>query len=46
MPEVIEAVVAELGFGPDAAVGMKGRVRSILLYLSKVRGSVTKEGER
>lgn len=46
MPEVIEAVVAELGFSPDAAAGMRGRVRSILLYLRKVRGSVIKEGER
>jgi hypothetical protein len=30
----------------DAANGLKGRVRSNLLYLSKVRGAVVKEGER
>ncbi len=44
--EVIAAVVVELDYGPDAAAGMKGRVRSSLLYLSKVRGSVVKDGER
>ena len=44
--EVIDAVVADLNFGPDAAKGMKARVRSNLLYLAKVRGSVVKEGER
>ncbi len=43
---VIDAVVAEVGFGPDAAAGMRGRVRSNLLYLSKVRGMVVKDGER
>ncbi len=44
--EVIEAVVAELGYGADAAVGMSTRVRGSLLYLWKVRGLVVKEGER
>lgn len=44
--EVIAAVVVELDYGPDAAAGMKRRVRSSLLYLSKVRGSVVKDGER
>ncbi len=44
--EVIEAVVVELSYGADAAVGMKSRVRGGLLYLWKVRGLVTKEGER
>jgi hypothetical protein len=43
---VINAVVADVGFGPDAAAGMRSRVRSNLLYLSKVRGLVIKEGER
>ncbi len=43
---VIDAVVADVGFGPDAAAGMRSRVRSNLLYLSKVRGLVVKEGER
>lgn len=44
--EVIERIAAEVGFGPDAAEGLKGRVRSNLLYLAKVRGSVAKDGER
>jgi hypothetical protein len=44
--EIVAAVVADLGFGEDAAKGMKSRVRSSLLYLWKVRGSVVKEGER
>ena len=44
--EIVEAIVAELNFGEDAAKGMKSRVRSSLLYLWKVRGSVVKEGER
>ncbi len=43
---VIDAVVAEVGFGPDAAKGMRSRVRSNLLYLAKVRGMVVKDGER
>jgi hypothetical protein len=43
---VIDAVVADVGFGPDAAAGIRSRVRSNLLYLSKVRGLVVKEGER
>ena len=44
--EVVDALVAELNFGPDAAAGMKGRVRANLLYLAKVRGLVAKDGER
>ncbi len=44
--EIVAAVVAELKFGDDAAKGMKSRIRSSLLYLWKVRGSVVKEGER
>jgi hypothetical protein len=43
--EVTAAVVTELDFGPDAAVGMATRVRATLIYLAK-RGSVVKEGER
>lgn len=43
--EVVASVVAELKFGPDAAKGMQSRVRANLLYLSKVRGLVTKTGE-
>ena len=44
--EIVAAIVAELNFGEDAARGMKSRMRSSLLYLWKVRGSVVKEGER
>jgi len=44
--EVVDAVVADLGFGEEAAKGMKSRVRSSLLYLWRVRQSVVKEGER
>jgi hypothetical protein len=44
--DVIEAVAAKTGFGQEAANGLKGRVRSNLLYLSKVRGAVIKDGER
>jgi hypothetical protein len=44
--EVIAAIVAELGYGPDAAKAMSHRVRANLLYLSKGRGLVVKEGER
>lgn len=44
--EVRDAIIAEVGFGPDAAKGMDSRVRANLLYLAKVRGIVTKDGER
>ena len=44
--EVVAAIVATLNFGPDAAKGMKNRVRANLLYLAKVRGQVVKDGER
>ena len=44
--EVTDAVCAEMGFGPDARAGMRERVRSNLLYLAKIRGTVTKDGER
>lgn len=44
--EVVDAVVAELGFGPDAAKGMKNRVRANLTYLAKVRRTIVKDGER
>ena len=44
--EVVASVVATLGYGEDAAKGMKNRVRANLLYLSKVREMVVKEGER
>ncbi|MDX7952207.1 hypothetical protein P7D22_13585, partial [Lichenihabitans sp. Uapishka_5] len=38
--EVVDAIVAELGFGEDAAKGLRNRVRANLLYLSKVRGEL------
>jgi hypothetical protein len=44
--KVIEAIVADFGYGPEAAKGMKSRVRRGLLYLYKVRWSVVEEGER
>lgn len=44
--EVIAAIVARLGYGEDAAKAMSHRVRANLLYLSKARGEVVKEGER
>lgn len=39
-------IVTELGFGPEAAAGLKSRVRAKLVYLAKVRGLVIKDGER
>jgi hypothetical protein len=44
--EVIDAIAAEVGFGPDAAEGLKSRVRSNLLYVAKVRGAIVKERDR
>ena len=44
--EIVEAICAELKFGPDAAKGMTNRVRANLLYLTNVRGQTIKEGER
>ena len=43
--EVIEAVVAGLGYDGDAAIGMKARVRGSLRYMEKVSRLVIKEGE-
>jgi len=44
--EVVDSIVAELGYGEDAKAGMRNRVRANLQYLSRVRGSVVKTGER
>ena len=44
--EVVEAIVAGLGFGDDAAKGMRNRVRANLVYLAKHRDLVVKEGDR
>lgn len=44
--EVTDAIVAELGHGPDAKRGMTNRVRANLCYLLRERGLVRKEGDR
>ncbi len=44
--EVVDSIIAELGYGEDAKAGMRNRVRANLQYLSRVRGSVVKAGER
>ena len=44
--EIVEAIVADLNFGEDAARGMASRVRSSLRNLWKINEFVTKEGER
>jgi hypothetical protein len=44
--EVIQAVIAELGYGDDAAGGMSTRIRGGLIYLCKTRRLVVKEGDR
>ncbi len=44
-PEVTAAVVAELGYGPEAAAGMATRVWATLIYLAK-RGGIVKEGKQ
>ena len=44
--EIVEAIVADLNFGEDAARGMASRVRSSFRNLWKINKSVTKEGER
>jgi len=44
--EIVAAIVAEQGYGPEAVSGMGDSIRSTLAYLLKVRGSITREGER
>ena len=41
--EVVDGIVADLGYGDDAASGLRNRVRANLRYLEK-GGRVTKEG--
>ncbi len=41
--EVVDGIVAELGYGDDAASGLWNRVRANLRYL-EVKGTVAKEG--
>lgn len=43
--EVVASIVADLGYGDDAAKGMTNRVRANLTYLAKA-GRLMKEGER
>jgi hypothetical protein len=45
-PEVIAAVVAELGYGAEAPAGMKGRVRGALLYLRLLSRKASAESGR
>ena len=40
--EVVDGIVAELGYGDDAESGLQNRVRSNLLYLSKMRQVVNR----
>jgi hypothetical protein len=44
--EIVAAIVAEQGYGPEAVSGMGDSIRSTLAYLLKVRGLVAREGER
>lgn len=43
--EIIAAIVADLGYGDDAAKGMRNRVRGNLTYLAKA-GRIAKTGDR
>ncbi len=43
--EVVDGIVAELGYGADAVSGLRNRVRANLRYLEKGE-RVLKEGER
>jgi hypothetical protein len=43
--EIVASIVAELGYGAEAAKGMTNRVRANLAYLAR-GGRVVKEGER
>jgi hypothetical protein len=44
--EITEAMCAKLGYGEAAKSSMRNRVRANLLYLWKVRGQISKAGER
>ena len=44
--EVVEAVVAQLGYGPDAVRGMRANIRTDLNYLANTRKLVTKIDDR
>jgi hypothetical protein len=40
--EIVASIVAEVGYGPDAAKGMRNSVRANLQYLVKQSGTVVK----
>jgi len=42
--EVVDSIVAELGYGEDAAAGMRNRVRASLQYLWRMSGTVVRQG--
>jgi hypothetical protein len=44
--EIVGTIVAQLGYGPEAARDMGIRIRSSLAYLSKRRGFVIRDGMR
>ncbi len=44
--EITKAICAKLSYGEAAKASMRNRVRANLLYLWKVRGLISKEGER
>lgn len=44
--EVGNAIIQEQKFGPEAAKGLRNRVRANLLYLTKVREQTVKAGDR
>ncbi len=44
--KVTTGVRIEAGFEEEAEAGLRPRVRSNLLYLTKVRGLLVKEGDR
>jgi hypothetical protein len=43
--EIVATIVAELGYGADAAKGMTNRVRANLAYLARAE-RVAKQGDR
>ncbi|MGA2794142.1 MAG: hypothetical protein ABSE69_11495 [Roseiarcus sp.] len=43
--EIVTAIVADLGYGADAAKGMTNRVRANLAYLARAK-RMAKQGER
>jgi hypothetical protein len=40
--EIVASIVAEVGYGPDAAMGMRNSVRANLQYLVKQSGTVVR----